>query len=311
MSNKLHIKYGWIRALVFFFVGIFISGAIASPIEWLIYKGFLGGSHTSNESLLDIFLFYIINQIGILITLWYFRKKIDELSIYSLGFQWKGFGIDALLGVGVAIGIIGLGTILLSTGGNLVITGMNFNVLNLSVQTLLFILVAFVEEVIVRGYVLSNLMESMNRWLALFVSAFLFTLMHLANPDITLMAELNIFVAGILLGVNYIYTKNLWYAIFFHFAWNFFQGAIMGYHVSGLLSVDTGLFEIYIHGPNEITGGAFGFEGSAFALILQAIAIVALAMYYEKKYAKRLLKVKPAAPPKATVVEESDDVPAE
>ena len=220
--------------------------------------------------------------------LWYLRKVVDEQSIYSLGFQWKGFGINALLGVGVAVGVIGVGTLLLYSGGSLSFKGMNFDPLNFSVSTLFFILVAFVEEIIVRGYVLSNLMESMNRWLALFISALIFSIMHSGNPDITLMAALNIFVAGILLGVNYIYTKNLWFAIFFHFAWNFFQGTIIGYHVSGL-SIETGLFEIFVNGPDEITGGLFGFEGSAFALILQIIAIVALAMYYESKYGKRIV----------------------
>jgi len=294
MSNKLHVEYGWARALIFFFVGMSAGGIIATPFEWFIEKGYLGGTHTANKSLLDIFLFYIINQIGILIAFWYFRKKIDGLSIYSLGFQWKGYGLDALLGIGVAVGVIGVGTILLYSGGNLTIRGVNFDILNISVSTLLFILVAFVEEVLVRGYVLSNLMESMNRWIALFISAFLFTLMHLTNPDITLMAELNIFVAGILLGVNYIYTKNLWFAIFFHFTWNFFQGTVMGYHVSGM-SIDTGFLQIFTNGPDEITGGAFGFEGSAFALILQAIAIIGLAIYYENKYAKRIIKPKPAA----------------
>ena len=261
MSNQLHVKQGWLRALIFFFVGVIVSGMIASPIQWLIYKGFLGGTHTANKSLLDVFLFYVINYIGILICLWYFRCKIDGLSIFSLGFKWKGFGIDAVVGAFVAVLIIGVGTILLITGDNLTIYGMHFDILNILVSSLLFILVAFVEEVVVRGYVLSNLMESMNRWLALYVSAFLFMLMHLGNEDITLMAGLNIFIAGILLGVNYIYTKNLWFAIFFHFAWNFFQGSIIGYHVSGM-TIDTGFLEITSRGPDEITGGGFGFEGS-------------------------------------------------
>ena len=66
----------------------------------------------------------------------------------------------------------------------------------------------------------------------------------------------------------------------------------MGYHVSGM-SIETGFLEIYTNGPNEITGGAFGFEGSAFALILQAIAIVSLAIYYESKYAKKVVRTKP------------------
>lgn len=291
MSNKLHVKQGWLRALIFFFVGVIVSGIIASPIQSLIESGGLGGTHTVNKSLLDVFLFYVVNYIGILLCLWYFLTRIDGESIFSLGFQWSGFSTDAFLGAGVAVVIIGIGTILLYSGNNLKVYGVSFNILNLLVSTLLFILVAFVEEVVIRGYVLINLMENMNRWLALFISAFLFTLMHLGNEDITLMAELNIFIAGILLGVNYIYTKNLWFAIFFHFAWNFFQGSIIGYHVSGM-TIDTGIMEITTNGPNEITGGLFGFEGSAFAAILQLIAIVALAIYYENKYGKSVVKYK-------------------
>jgi membrane protease YdiL (CAAX protease family) len=295
MSNQLHVKQGWIRALIFFFVGVLVSGLIASPLQWLIYKGFIGNTDASYKSLMNILL-YVFNCIGILSCLWYFRCVIDGLSFFSLGFQWKGFGMDALIGVVVAVLIIGVGTILLVSGENLVIYGVQFNILNIGISILYFILVAFVEEVVVRGYVLSNLMESMNRWLALYVSAFLFTLMHLGNEDITLMAGLNIFIAGILLGVNYIYTKNLWFAIFFHFSWNFFQGSIIGYHVSGM-TVDTGLLEITTKGPDEITGGAFGFEGSAFAAILQVIAIIALAMVYEKKYGKRIIKAAKVAKP--------------
>ena len=291
MSNILHVKQGWLRALLFFFVGVIVSGTIATPIQTLIESGGLGGTHTVNQSLLDVFLFYVINYIGILLCLWYFRVKIDEESIYTLGFKWPGFGKDALLGAGVAVVIVAVGTLLLYLGENLKVYGVSFNIINLSVSTLLFILVAFVEEVVIRGYVLINLMEDMNRWLALFISAVLFTLMHLGNEGITLMADLNIFIAGILLGVNYIYTKNLWFAIFFHFAWNFFQGSIIGYHVSGM-TIDTGIMEIITNGPNEITGGLFGFEGSAFAAILQLIAIVALAIYYEKKYGKDLVKYK-------------------
>ena len=204
MSNILHAKQGWVRALIFFFVGISAGGLIATPIDTLIEMGYLGGTHTATDSLLDICLFFLTNKIGALAFLWYLRKKVDGLSIYSLGFQWKGFGVNALVGIGVAVGIIGVGTILLSTGGNLTFKGMNFDSLNFSVSTLFFILVAFVEEIIVRGYVLSNLMESMNRWLALFISAVFFSIMHSGNPDITLMALLNIFVAGVLLGLNYI-----------------------------------------------------------------------------------------------------------
>jgi len=291
MSSRLHIKYGWLRALVFFFVAMLMGGLIASFIFEGIYRGLFGGTNNGQPSLLFIFISYIINQIGVLACLWIFRKSIDGLPIFSLGLNWKGFTKDAYVGFGVAILTISAGTILMYFGNNLTLHTEKFDLLNTLVATFLFILVAFIEEIVVRGYVLNNLMQSMNRWLALFISALLFSLMHKGNPDITLVAQVNIFIAGILLGVNYIYTKNLWFAIFFHFAWNFFQGVILGYHVSGM-SIDSGLFSVSTTGPEEITGGIFGFEGSIFAAILQVIAIISLAIYYEKIYGKRLVNVK-------------------
>ena len=289
MSNKLHVKQGWVRALVFFFVGMVLSGILASIIVSIIMSGFFGGALIKSNSIPNTMILYILDKIGMLFCLWYFRHVIDELTVTSLGFKWKGFGLDALLGVVVAILTISVGTFLLYLGNNLIIRVDNFDLSNILYAVLFFIIVAFVEEVIVRGYILNSLMESMNRWLALFISAIIFTLWHLANPGITLMADVNIFIAGILLGVNYIYTKNLWFAIFFHFAWNFFQGTILGYHVSGL-PIETGFLQIITHGPEEITGGIFGFEGSVFAAFLQLIAIAGLAIYYEKKYGKRLIE---------------------
>ena len=290
MSNKLHVKQGWLRALVFFFVGMVLSGLLASIIVSVIMSGFFGGALIKTNSIPNTMILYCLDKIGILFCLWYFRHVIDELTVTSLGFSWKGFGKDALLGSFVAVLTIAVGTFLLYLGNNLTIRVDNFDLSNTLYAILFFIIVAFVEEVIVRGYILNSLMESMNRWLALFISAIIFTLWHLANPGITLMAELNIFIAGVLLGVNYIYTKNLWFAIFFHFAWNFFQGTILGYHVSGL-PIDTGFLQTITRGPEEITGGVFGFEGSVFAAFLQLIAIAALAIYYEKKYGKRLINV--------------------
>lgn len=288
MSSKLHIKEGWLRALVFFFFGVLASGGIASLLESGMASGFFGGSRAETGSVIDLLIKYIINQTGIISLLILFRLFIDKTSLTSLGFYLKGFLNDALLGALIAVVIITLGTIVLYYGGNLTIKNITFNFGNTICAVLLFVCVAFAEEIVFRGYILSGLMESMNRWLALAISAILFTLIHLANPDITLMAGINIFIAGILLGVNYIYTKNIWFAIFFHFAWNFFQGTVLGYHVSGI-PIATGFLEIFTTGPNEIGGGPFGFEGSILAAILQVIAIAGLALMYEKKYGKSLI----------------------
>jgi membrane protease YdiL (CAAX protease family) len=131
----------------------------------------------------------------------------------------------------------------------------------------------------IRGYILSNLSESMNKYIALIVSSLLFGVMHLANANVTTLSFLNIVLAGIMLGIYYVHRKNLWLPISLHFSWNFFQGAIFGFEVSG---VDvTGAITQNIQGPDLITGGTFGFEGSVIATLLMLIAIVLLHYKYQ------------------------------
>ena len=145
------------------------------------------------------------------------------------------------------------------------------------------LIVAFYEEVVFRGYILNNLLASVNKWLALLITAILFALAHSANPDFSIIPAINIFLAGILLGINYIYTKNLWFAIMLHFSWNFFQGPILGYKVSGLNMQS--LLERELQGNVFFTGGNFGFEGSILATLLYTAACITLVCVYEKKYA--------------------------
>jgi membrane protease YdiL (CAAX protease family) len=142
--------------------------------------------------------------------------------------------------------------------------------------------VAFTEELMFRGYILGNLMQSMNKWLALILSSLVFAVVHVANPDIGFIPVLNIFLAGIFLGLNFLYTKNLWYSIALHFSWNFMQGPILGYDVSGYKL--QGFFSQTITGPTYITGGEFGFEGSVVCSALLIIATLILYYIFERRY---------------------------
>jgi membrane protease YdiL (CAAX protease family) len=144
------------------------------------------------------------------------------------------------------------------------------------------LIVAIGEELVFRGYLLNNLMESLNKYIALVISAAVFALVHGTNPDITDLATLNLFLGGCLLGINYIYTRNLWFAILFHFTWNFFQGPVYGFKVSGLHL--PGILQQELHGNPIFTGGAFGFEGSVVATVLCCSCLFLLFLAYEKKY---------------------------
>jgi len=139
---------------------------------------------------------------------------------------------------------------------------------------------AFAEEILIRGIIFRITEASLGTWLATVISALLFGLLHLLNPNATWIAALCIAVeAGILLAAAYITTRRLWLPIGVHFAWNFAQGGIFGVAVSG--APVKGILKSSLTGPELFSGGDFGAEASIFAVIIctsMAIFLMVLAV---------------------------------
>jgi membrane protease YdiL (CAAX protease family) len=191
--------------------------------------------------------------------------------------------------IGIAIGLIifSSGYLVLIHFNEIVFVKINLNVNEILISVLHFTIVAGVEETLFRGYVLKNFMESFNKYAALIISSGLFSSMHYFNPDFDLFSFFSLFLAGILFGISYIYTKNLWFPIALHLSWNLFQ-ALFGFNVSGR---DTfSIIEFKILESNLINGGSFGFEGSVLSIIAQAIIITIIITYYRRKKISWLIK---------------------
>ncbi len=101
-----------------------------------------------------------------------------------------------------------LGYLLLAFLEEIFFIKTNFDLKELIVSLSLFTIVAVVEETLLRGYILRNLMNSFNKYIALITSSILFSLMHSFNPNVDLFSLFNLFLAGIVLGLSYIYTKG-------------------------------------------------------------------------------------------------------
>jgi hypothetical protein len=130
-----------------------------------------------------------------------------------------------------------------------------------------FILSAVLEEVVMRGVVFRLLEQSLGSWIALAISAAIFGLLHLLNPGATLLNAGAVMVeAGILLAAAYMVTRRLWFCIGIHFAWNFTEGGIFSAAVSG--GHTQGLLQSKLTGPDWLSGGAFGAEGSLVAIAI-------------------------------------------
>lgn len=123
----------------------------------------------------------------------------------------------------------------------------------------LFIFVGFNEELFSRGYCMTVLKQTGKRWVVLFLPAALFSLLHMSNPNITLVGFINIFLIGLLFAYMFFRTGMIWMPIGYHITWNFFQGNVFGLEVSGL-----GLESLYnskLITSNLLNGGLFGPEG--------------------------------------------------
>ena len=220
--------------------------------------------------------------IGIFVLLWILMKFVDKEPFINLGFSIKGKMNDIILGMALGLLLMAVGYSTLIFLGEIKFVSFNYDLKSIILLFLLFIGVSVVEETYVRGYVLKNLLKSFNPVVSLIISSAIFSLLHFFNPNVNYIALTELFIAGILLGVSYVYTKNLWFPIALHLSWNFFQ-VMFGFNVSG---IDTYSFiEFEILENNNINGGNFGFEGSYLSILFSLIMIYCLWRYY-KKYAE-------------------------
>ena len=132
------------------------------------------------------------------------------------------------------------------------------------------------EEVLFRGVLLRHLEQMTGTWIALLITSALFGAGHIFNPDATWFAAFAIAVeAGLLLGAAYLFTRRLWLAIGIHAAWNFTQGWVFSVPVSGG-EAPLGLLITRRIGADWLTGGDFGLEASAVAMVVASVAGVVL-----------------------------------
>lgn len=219
----------------------------------------------------DKMFYFVLSEtlmlIGIFLSawiVWHFRG----VSLAGLGRSLAIRKKDLLSGISLAIVlyVVGFGVSLLA--GAIEIAGVVFNPSSLLISFVFFLLVAITEEFALRGFVLERMLQGgVNKFWALFLSATLFSLVHIANPNFDFLSFINILLAGILLGSSYIYTRNLCFPIALHWFWNWIQGPVLGYEVSGNKFCD-GLLTLYLPEANLINGGAFGFEGSILCTVL-------------------------------------------
>ncbi len=268
---------GWQRIIVLIIPYLFIAGIFQ------VFGGLIAGidiaDFESQKTSYQHLLISIFDLIGTFFVLWIFMKFVDKEHFIKLGFESKGKLKTFVIGIFIGLIIMTLAYLILIYLKEIFFIRINFQFRELLVTIALYSIVAVVEETLFRGYILKNFMNSLNKYIALIISSILFSLMHCINPSINFFSLLDLFLAGIVLGLPYIYTRNLWFSIAMHLSWNLFQ-TLYGFNVSGL---DTySIIEFRIIDANLINGGAFGFEGSYLSIIAEILTLVGIEIYYKK-----------------------------
>jgi membrane protease YdiL (CAAX protease family) len=212
------------------------------------------------------------------------RRWLDKRSFESLGLKIDKLALrDVLAGIGITFVQMGFIYILMfvlewvsfeglawkfDSGGTVLFKALLF--------LLVFIFVGWNEELLSRGYHLQTLASGINMTWAVIISSAVFGIAHLGNPNATWVSAAGIFFAGVYLAYGYIRTNRLWLPIGLHIGWNFFEGVVFGFPVSGLNIY--ALTRIKVHGPEMWTGGAFGPE--AGLVLLPSLIVGAGLMYW-------------------------------
>ena len=280
------IKRGWLRALLFFFTFfIFITLFDLVGIALVAYYSEYGFEEfiSDPELIMEnkmMLLMMVCQLIGTLFTVGLFQKFISREDFVSIGLNFVGFKIDFYKGLLAGTVLICSGFISLTVLNLTLIDLTYFSFYDQIFYFFLFTIVSLNEEIAIRGYILHNLSSSFNKYVALIISSLVFMIMHLGNPNIGILPLVNLFLAGIFLGIYTIHKNNLWFPIGAHLTWNYLQGPIFGFEVSG--NKINSLFEQKPNGHELLTGGNFGFEGSIILTLFLMISIVYMDGYFQK-----------------------------
>src|SRR5688572_3279553 len=271
-------RSGW-RFVFFFLAFMFLAGTLATigfallkllaiPIEadspWIFaWSGFL-------------------MLIAAVIVGWLCGKYLDCVPFRALGLWFTSSWLRHLL-----LGLLfGAATLALAVLLAFAFGGLRFElnavdtsaiIYSLSTSFVIFTIAALSEEVLFRGYMLQTFARSGLAAVANGLTSVFFSIVHLRNPSAGNLAALNTILAGIVFGIAYVKTRDLWFVTAMHFMWNWLQAALFGIEVSGLTSVAPApLLREIDTGPHWLTGESYGLEGGIAATIALVVSFVVI-----------------------------------
>lgn len=272
--------------------GLWLGSELVGPFSLVI--GFLAeffSPGNGTASIQDFFYHYLLyyelfSFVIILFLFIFWVKVIEKNALSSLGFVKRNWLKYLVWGILLSLLQMGVIALVYQVGG----IG-SFELNELSLEPILFILGLFpfwllqggTEEVATRGWLLTRIAARTNLPFAIAISSSLFGILHMGNAGVTFLSVLNIILDGVLAGLLFIYTDSIWLVVAQHGTWNYVQGNLLGFQVSGTGS-DASIFSFTMgDGPDWLTGGAFGAEGSIITTLVLLVSLVIVYRLGERK----------------------------
>lgn len=285
-NHENRLRAGW-RILIF-------SALLMSGV--LLFSTLTGGSLS----------FSIFMALFILPLIWFAAKKLDKRSIRNYGFAPSRSWVRDFAAGNIMAAVSMSCILLISLGMDWVrIDKVQFRffdiqfIIGIFYTLVLMTAVSIWEEIYFRSFLITNLKEGLylrvwgNRgavMLAVIFSSLIFGLMHYWNPNAGWTSTLNISIAGMVFAYPYIVTNSIAIPIGMHLSWNYFQGVVFGFPVSGT-TFEHILMTVDVTGPEVFTGGRFGPEAGAAGLIGLMILLICNGIYLSR-YCKQKLSVR-------------------
>jgi len=279
------LRAGWRLVLQTFLFGIFLMCSFL-PLAF-ISRG-IGSS-------IGLLLTQTAQLIAVTLSVFLARRFLDKRSIVSLGLKLNLQALfDLIAGILITLLLMGLIYGILWAAGWLDFESFAWEtdaigtvVVQVLLAFVIFVMVGWNEELLSRGYHLQTLESGLNTFWAVLLSSAVFGVLHLGNPnsESKWLVATGIFLAGVFLAFGYLRTRQLWLPIGLHIGWNFFEGVVFGFPVSGTGTYR--LLHITLTGPELWTGGPFGPEAGLVVIPGLVVGFVLIYLYSRKRVVSR------------------------
>lgn len=224
----------------------------------------------------------VVVFLGVYVVVWIWLARYERRPFWTAGFERRHAAARAARGALVGVSMLGGAAALMMAMGYATfadgppqmqgvpaVPGVLIAAVGWAVQ-------GTAEELVCRGWMLPVIAARYRLRTGVLVSALFFAGLHGVNPSLTPIALLNLVLYGLFAALYALREGGIWGIGAQHAAWNWAQGNLLGFEVSGVRPTGGMLIHLAETGPDEVTGGAFGPEGGLAITLVLLIGIVAL-----------------------------------